>query len=981
MMFSLRPPVALVPFVRPALGLSLATALSLAASPVAVAAALVEDEAARAATAIAADSAQVQPDTTSPDDTEPDDDGNTIVVRAEQLRGSIRTDVPPVAELNATDIASYGASSIAELLEQIAPQTGSARGRGGGGPVVLLNGQRISGFRAIRDLPPEAIQKVEVFPEELALRYGFRPDQRVINFILVDNYQSLAAEVEGGLATQGGYGTSEVEATFTKIGKNTRLILDVEYETATALRESERGIVQPGSSAPFALGGNIGASPFGSGAEIDPALSGLAGRPLALVGVPQGIAGAPALSAFTGSPNTTDLGEFRTLIPNSDRIQANATYIRNLGPDTNVQVNATYTNNFATSLLGLNTATLTIPSTNPFSPFSRDVALLTAFGDPRSITRTVDSDTYSLGFNANGVLPANWRWALTGDYTRVDTLTIIDRAADVSGLQAAISAPSGAINPFTGTLGSLLPALISDSALSRNQLFNSQLTANGKLADLPAGPVNMTVVGGFARRLQDSTDSRLAGQGSTSLTRSEANVSANIDVPLVDSYMSDWFGKLSVNGNLGYRELSDVGGLLSFGYGLNWSPTDTLTIQASLIAEEAAPGISQLGDPRIVTPNISTFDLARNETVLATIITGGNPLLTPEERRDVKVSINYRPPFIEGLDFLAEFIRNRSYGTTSSFPILTPEIEAAFPDRIIRDTDGSLLAIDQRAINYDRVTSDRVRYGFNFSKRIGSNEQGGGRFGGGGGGRGGADGAPRGEGRPGASPDAAPPAEGAPPADGAARADGTPRGEGAPRADGASRGEGASRGPGAGAGRAAGAAGSGGPPGGFGPGGRGGRWNISVYHTVRFAETIRIRPGLADLDLLGGSAIGSSGGVPRHGVEMEGGLFLNGVGLRFSGNYQSGSRVDGGGLPGATDLRFNDIATFGLRTFVNFDNKPKLTEAVPFLKGSRLRFSVDNVFNAQQRVTTQDGTVPLRYQPGFIDPQGRVVSLSFRKRF
>ncbi len=52
-----------------------------------------------------------------------------------------------------------------------------------------------------------------------------------------------------------------------------------------------------------------------------------------------------------------------------------------------------------------------------------------------------------------------------------------------------------------------------------------------------------------------------------------------------------------------------------------------------------------------------------------------------------------------------------------------------------------------------------------------------------------------------------------------------------------------------------------------------------------------------------------------------------------------------------------------------------------FLKGSRLRLSVDNIFNAQQRVTTQDGTVPLRYQPGFIDPQGRVISLSFRKRF
>lgn len=911
----------------PAVRLSLLSALAIGASPAAYAA------------TEAAEQTQAQAPA-APDD-EPDSDGDTIVVTAERLRGAIQTDVPPVATLDAADVASYGASSLAELLEQIAPQTGSARGRGGGGPVVLLNGQRVSGFRAIRDLPPEAIQKVEVFPEELALKFGFRPDQRVINIILVDNYQSIAAEVENGLATQGGYGTTEFEGTYTKLGKNSRLIVDVEYEMATALRESERGITQPDSSAPFALGGNIGAFPYSPGAAIDPALTAIAGSPLSLVGVPQGITGRPALSAFNGAANTTDLGAFRTLIPNSDRIEANVTYIRNLGPDTNIQVNATYTNNFATSLLGLNTATLVVPPSNPFSPFSRDVSLLTAFSDPRTLTRTVDTDTYTAGFNVNGVLPASWKWTLNGDYTRVDTLTVIDRAADFTGLQAAISSPTNAINPFTGTLGTTLPGLISDSAQSRNQLFNSQLTVNGTVVDLPAGPINMTLVGGFARRLQDSTDSRLAGQASTSLARSEASISGNIDVPLVDDYMSDWFGRLSVNGNLGYRQLSDAGGLLSFGYGLNWSPTDTLTLQASIIGEEAAPGISQLGDPQIVTPNVSTFDLARNETVLATIISGGNPLLTPEERRDVKISLNYRPPFLEGLDFLAEFIRNRSYGTTSAFPILTPEIEAAFPDRIIRDASGALLSIDQRAINYEQVTSDRLRYGINFSKRIGGNDRGG--AGGPGGGR-----------RPDAA--ATPRAPGEP---GAERpAGGPPRGQGAggPR---------------------------GGPPGGFGPGagGRGGRWNVSVYHTVRFAETIRIRQGLPELDLLGGSATGSSGGVPRHGVEMEGGLFLNGIGLRFSGNYQSGSRVDGGTLPGATDLRFNDIATFGVRAFVNFDNKPALTEAVPFLKGSRLRLSVDNIFNAQQRVTTEAGDVPLRYQPGFIDPQGRVVSLSFRKRF
>ena len=39
-------------------------------------------------------------------------------------------------------------------------------GRGGGRPVMLVNGRRISGFGAVRNLPPEAIAKIEIFPED-----------------------------------------------------------------------------------------------------------------------------------------------------------------------------------------------------------------------------------------------------------------------------------------------------------------------------------------------------------------------------------------------------------------------------------------------------------------------------------------------------------------------------------------------------------------------------------------------------------------------------------------------------------------------------------------------------------------------------------------------------------------------------------------------------------------------------------------------
>ena len=72
-------------------------------------------------------------------------------------------------------------------------------------PVLLLNGQRISSFRELRDIPTEAIQRVDILPEEVALKYGYRADQKVVNIVLRQRFRSTAAQVGAGVATDGGY--------------------------------------------------------------------------------------------------------------------------------------------------------------------------------------------------------------------------------------------------------------------------------------------------------------------------------------------------------------------------------------------------------------------------------------------------------------------------------------------------------------------------------------------------------------------------------------------------------------------------------------------------------------------------------------------------------------------------------------------------------------------------------------------------------
>src|SRR4051794_23063045 len=136
-----------------------------------------------------------------------DDEGDEeqIVVTGQRARGSVVGDIPPEDTLDSRDVRATGATNISELLDALAPQLGSARGRGGEQPVLLLNGRRISGFRELRDIPTEAISRVEILPEEVALKYGYRADQKVVNIVLRQRFRSTVAQVSGNAATEGGY--------------------------------------------------------------------------------------------------------------------------------------------------------------------------------------------------------------------------------------------------------------------------------------------------------------------------------------------------------------------------------------------------------------------------------------------------------------------------------------------------------------------------------------------------------------------------------------------------------------------------------------------------------------------------------------------------------------------------------------------------------------------------------------------------------
>src|ERR1700709_2413141 len=114
-----------------------------------------------------------------------------VVVTARAMPGAVIGDIPPENQLSPADIASYGVSTINDLLTAISDQTQSDQSRdSSAAPIILVNGKRVSGINEIGDFPTEAILRVDILPEEVALKYGYDAQQKVVNIILHRDFQA-----------------------------------------------------------------------------------------------------------------------------------------------------------------------------------------------------------------------------------------------------------------------------------------------------------------------------------------------------------------------------------------------------------------------------------------------------------------------------------------------------------------------------------------------------------------------------------------------------------------------------------------------------------------------------------------------------------------------------------------------------------------------------------------------------------------------
>ncbi len=169
-----------------------------------------------------------------PVDDEPDIAGvgqNEIVVTGNRAR-SVATDVPPEVSLNSTVIQALGAADLGEVFRELAPEIGIVNPTGdqrGGTAVVLVNGQRIAGFSSVKDFPPEAVHSIEIFPEKVALQYGYGSDQRVVNIVLRQNYHALTLLARYTLAPNNLRGVYRAKADLIHIGEDSHWNVALDY--------------------------------------------------------------------------------------------------------------------------------------------------------------------------------------------------------------------------------------------------------------------------------------------------------------------------------------------------------------------------------------------------------------------------------------------------------------------------------------------------------------------------------------------------------------------------------------------------------------------------------------------------------------------------------------------------------------------------------------------------------------------------------
>ena len=824
------------------------------------------------------------PQTTSTQKTE------NIDVVGHKTRGEALGHLKPIMQIKADEIRAYGVDSASDLLTAISPETRSGRGAGGSAPITLLNGKRVSGMQELQDLPFESIDHVEVFTEEEALKYGYSANQRVVNIITVEHFRAIRARLSGTTSTDGGGETGAPFISYTKLDGERRINLSARYSDQAQLKDSQRGVVPARASGLYANAGNVTAA---NGGTLDPTLD-------ALAGVPVTVAGAPSLAStqvptlqnflpYANLPHSNGDASAYTLQPSVQKLTLNGVIAGQIFKTVTSSLNLTYTRQDQHSLQGPAHGILTLPASNPFSPFSEDTLLYRNFTETSPLRQKVHTETAHAGLKFDGDV-GNWKWNSTGSYDRSDITTSSQTGLNLQTVQTDLTDSSTTLNPFSAFPNNdrSQRTLNTGHTISNNGQVSGLMSGN--VFSLPAGDVASSTSLTGALTDQNAVSSVKSVRSYSHIRREVGTFQFNADIPIANKnkHVLSFLGKLDGNVNAAVDQVSQFGTLGTIGGGVTWAPLSWVQFPFFITNSQEAPTASQLVAPSIQTPNVTTYDYVTGQSVQVTSLSGGNPNLKATSRHEISLGTLITLPYISGTRLHVNYVHDTTHNTILSLPTATAAIENAFPDRFQRNTDGVLESVDIRPVNADSESRSEWNATLSFSQPL--------------------------------------------------HGSGTDRQGKSKKAH--------------------------------------GRIYLVATQVWRLQDTVTLRSGLPAINLLRGGTISGLGGQPRHEMELQGGIYDKGLGVRLVGKWQAGTSTLASSP--ADSLYFSALGTLDATVFADLGELPHWEDR-KWAKNFRLFLSVDNVFNGRIHVHNGKGATPAGYQPAFMDPLGRTITFSIRK--
>lgn len=639
-----------------------------------------------------------------------EDASGDLVVRGH--RGSAIADVSPIASYDEKFIAGTGATSMNELLRVLTPM---ARSADGSDPIILLNGQRTSGWDEIQSLPTEALAGTEILPEAAAIKYGYPPTRRLLNFMTKANFRSVELSAYVGQSTAGGAGTHGLNLGLTRIANKKRLTLAGEYRHTDPLLSSRRPLdLDPDNL--FDPTGNIVAATVG--AEIDPALSAAAGHPVYATGVPQDLESRSQLSGYlanAGQLNIFDVRPYSTLIERNDAFKGNAVVKGSLGAGIDGTLTLTAERSWGRSLQGNPALTIFVPAGSPYSPFASDLFLYRFVTGQTDVQRTSGTTLHAGAVVQGGF--GGWQWDVTSALDEADKTTRGDRGYDPTTINQAVA--NGA-NPFGDLDPALLGPRLSQQSTVINRTADLKAVARGALLHVPAGELSLvaTIEGGL---VDAHTRSHGYIDNDVRVNQSRGEGGLTIDIPLASKRedVLPFLGELSANLTARLRDVQDYGLLHDTTYGLNWTPLKGLQLTVTRNITEATPSLDLRSAATVENTNVPFFDFGTGKSAYVTLITGGNPDLAPEHKRVQSYGFTLKPFENSQLMFSGTYSESLIRDAGGTVSALTPETQAQLPDQFVRDEFGRLNMVILRPFNFYRQRQRTLNFQINFWTQTG----------------------------------------------------------------------------------------------------------------------------------------------------------------------------------------------------------------------------------------------------------------------